>query len=93
MRGRGGVCARGACMAGECAWLGACMAGSVHGRKNRQLQRAVRIVLECILVLEMFVIIKKPSPALENISGGRGLRLFKSLYRSYKIVPFFVGCE
>ena len=76
-----------------CAWLGACMAGSVHGRKNRQLERAVRIILECILVLEMFVIIKKPSPALENISGGRGLRLFKSLYRSYKIVPFFIGCE
>ena len=47
----------GVCMAGWCAWQGVCMAGGVHGRgvhawkERRQLQRAVRILLECILVI------------------------------------------
>ena len=36
----GGVRGRGACMAGGCAW-----------QEERQLQRAVRILLECILVV------------------------------------------
>ena len=52
----GGMCGRGVCVAGGCvqggmcgrgrAWQGACVTG------KRQLQRAVRILLECILVLE-----------------------------------------
>ena len=56
-RDRGGE----ACVAGGCAWLVACMAGGVHGMAGgacmpQQIpwdtvnERAVRILLECILV-------------------------------------------
>ena len=53
MRGRGG-------MHGGHAW-GACMAGGMHGRgrawqilRDTVNERAVHILLECILVLKMF---------------------------------------
>ena len=60
----GGVHGRGALVGGH-AWQGVCMAGSVcgrggvHGRRRawqeiRPLQRTVRILLECILVLLCF---------------------------------------
>ena len=45
---QGGV----ACVAGGCVWLGGMCGGGVHGREERRPQkRAVRILLECILVL------------------------------------------
>ena len=53
----GGVHGRGACMPGGVRGKGACMAGGVHCRGQRAwqerppLQRTVRILLECILVL------------------------------------------
>ena len=72
-RGRawqGGMCARGACMAGGVhgrghAWQGACMAGGMHGRGGEHgrgrghawhtvSERAVRILLKCILVYLKF---------------------------------------
>ena len=57
----GGVHGRGACMAGGHAWKGACMVGGVHGRgglhgRYYELtvnERAVRILLECILVIDL----------------------------------------
>ena len=58
-----GACVVGACMAGGMHGRRACMTGGMHGeggmcgrrggrawQENRQLQRTVRIVLECILV-------------------------------------------
>ena len=54
-----GVCGRGACMSRGMCGRGACMAGGMHGRghawqEGRPLQRTVRILLECILVLAFF---------------------------------------
>ena len=46
----GGVHGRGACVPGEHAWQG-CMAGGCAWQEELQLQRAVRILLECILVV------------------------------------------
>ena len=41
----------GACMAGGHASQGACMTGGSAWQERRPLQRTVRILLECILVL------------------------------------------
>ena len=61
VRGRGHVW-WGACMAGGRVWRGACMGGGMHGRRcacnahPQQIlrdavnERAVRILLECMLV-------------------------------------------
>ena len=52
-----GMCGWGVCMAGRgCAWQGACMARGMHvggcaWQERRPFQRAVRILLKCILVL------------------------------------------
>ena len=48
----GGCVAEGACMAGGVCGGVACMAGGVRGRNLRDTvnERAVRILLECILV-------------------------------------------
>ena len=61
---------RGACVAGGMHGGGACMAGCVCGggwehvwQEKRQLQRAVRILLECILVCE-YVHTEMGSPAI-----------------------------
>ena len=47
-----GACVAGgcACVAGGCAWQWACVAGGRAWQEKRQLQWAVRILLECILV-------------------------------------------
>ena len=50
-----------ACMAGGHAWQGACMAGGMHGwghawQERQPPQRTVRILLECILVIHVFVL-------------------------------------
>ena len=62
-----GVCGRGACVVGVCvagghAWSGACMAGGVCGGghawqilRDTVNERAVRILLECILGLLLFL--------------------------------------
>ena len=48
-----GVCMAGGMHGGGHVWLGACMAGSVHGRGACMADtRAVRILLECILVMK-----------------------------------------
>ena len=52
----GGMHGKEACMAGGmhgrgCVWQGVCVAGGVRGIVN---ERAVRILLECILVLLIF---------------------------------------
>ena len=52
---RGSMCGRGTCVAGGGrVWQGACMAGGMCGRvwqERRPLQRTVRILLECIIVV------------------------------------------
>ena len=58
MRGRG-VCMVGGMCGGGCVWQGACMAGGMHAThappQHYEIRsvnaRAVRILLECILVL------------------------------------------
>ena len=52
MRGRGGMHGRGACMAGGCVWQGCVW------QERWPLQRAVRILLECILVIDMILLNK-----------------------------------
>ena len=64
---QGGMCGRGACVVGDMhgrghAWQRACMVGrgcvwqEDHAwQKKWQLQRVVRILLECILVIEIFL--------------------------------------
>ena len=51
MRGRG-ACMGGACVAGGRAWQGACVAGGHAWQILRDTvnERAVRILLECILI-------------------------------------------
>ena len=46
----GGMHGKGACVVGECAWQGACVTQGHAWQERRPLQRAVRILLECILV-------------------------------------------
>ena len=46
----GGMHGRGACMAGGVHGRG-CVVGGMHGMKKQQLQWAIRILLECTLVL------------------------------------------
>ena len=54
MHGGGVMCDRQACMVGgRHVWQGVCMVGGMCGRR-RPLQRAVRILLECILVTAKF---------------------------------------
>ena len=62
---QGGVCGKGVCVAGGCAWQehvwqGACVAGGMHGRghvwqilQDTVSEQAIRILLECILVNEV----------------------------------------
>ena len=57
---QGGVHGRGACMAGGHAWQGVCVAGGVHGGgcawqilRDTVNERAVCILLECILVMNI----------------------------------------
>ena len=50
MHGGGGMHGKGACVVGECAWQGACVTQGHAWQERRPLQRAVRILLECILV-------------------------------------------
>ena len=61
VHGKGGVHGEGGCVVKRgYVWLGgACMAGGAMGgghalQERRPLQRAVRILLECILVLQLF---------------------------------------
>ena len=58
---QGGVCGRGMCMAGGHAWCGHVWKGGVCGRghvwqilRDTVNERAVHILLECILVLVKF---------------------------------------
>ena len=46
----GGMCSRGACMAGACV-----VGGGRAWQERRPLQRTVRILLECIVVVEISV--------------------------------------
>ena len=56
----GDVCGGGMCGSGTCMVGGACMAGGMRGRlcayvqERRPFKRAVRILLECILVSNDF---------------------------------------
>ena len=73
MHGGGGMHGTGVCVAGECAWW-SCVVGGMHGRracvmgggcawqKRRSLQRMVRILLECILIL----VLKSPHNKLSE---------------------------
>ena len=54
VHGRGGVHCRGHAWQG-CALQGACMAGGCAWQQRRPLQRTVRILLECILVVNYFI--------------------------------------
>ena len=47
----GGMHGRGCVWWGGCAWQGACVAGGCVWQERRPLQRMVRILLECILVI------------------------------------------
>ena len=58
MRGRGGMHGRGCMHGGGHAWQGACMAGGAcvpqQILRDTVDERAVRILLECILVLSYY---------------------------------------
>ena len=65
----GGMCGRGVCV------VGACMGGGMHGRgqalqERRPLQRMVRILLECLLVvnINVYLILLTYSCHRQNIS-------------------------
>ena len=80
-------------MAEDLAWQGACVAGGVHGRgecgggesvrawqKRWTLQRSVRIILKCILVLKLFV----PSNFCAQFSPVKG-----NSFEEFHCVNFF----
>ena len=76
MRGRGVCMAGRACVAGGHAWWGGMRDGGGHAwQEKRQLQRAVRILRECILV---FCVIFRDFSSL-----------LKILYPDRKILPIF----
>ena len=60
VHGRGGMHGRGACMLGGHALQGACMAGGCAWQILRDTvnERAVRTLLECILVLVILVLFR-----------------------------------
>ena len=58
---------QGACMAGGCVWQGACMADTTRYGDTVN-ERAVRILLECILFLKKFIQIGIDEKDSKNVS-------------------------
>ena len=94
MHGRG-VCGRLTCMAGGHVWQGVCMSGGHAWQEKWQLQRAVRILLECILVYKynLYFVIRRFSYFVivsnEKVSVDKVVKFLKA--PSYDLIKYVGG--